>query len=632
MNTSVGESRERIGRPHIAHLRAVAQGLSVQQAARQFLLIESNYAAVQEHKSIVDRARAIARQAGHKDWRLIGIEIHRQKDAESSSGPRQSTKPQPNLDEWAEQNGLDGWSQDELLAMYCTAFPNEQNSDQRKIARNARLLERQLAVVNLLETTKAAKANTTDNVGDWFDRETTKRFRNVGVFTLGDLQDVIARQQRWWRLFRGIGEAKGERIKSFVRTLLPVQEKRPAPWVVDPPELREEAAKESLEITDQASVNIVLSRHRKGESIDGSAGWNRADSKLLSANNDLDAIESWIAARGVNAVTTLSYRREAKRAYLWCLLQRKKTLSAMNVEDCAAFTRFLAAIPKRWIGKKVPVKNSAYWAPFATQLSAASQRQTLTIVRGMFAWMRQAGYLMENPWASVRTKVAADEQDIQAILNSRALTPSASQALRSFFATLKNDEEGKKRAEFCVSFFESTGLRATELLKAKLGNIKKDSTGVWCLPVKGKGDKPRVVTLTPMAIDALEKYLEVRELPSIDECLRSGEYRDLPIVPSLIDRSQHVGYRALFQSLTTIIRRAIDASDLPREERLSALRASPHWLRHTFATRAKERDVSNVVLMVQMGHSTERPLARYTKAQRHRVNEELGRAFSSSST
>jgi integrase len=624
-------SELRLGRPHISYLRAVAQGLSIQHSARQFLLIESTYTAIKQHKSIVDRARAIARQARHKDWRLIGIEIHRQNDDQTSSGTRLTTKAQPNLDEWAEQNGLDGWSQDELLAMYCTAFPNEQNSDQRKLARNARLHERQLAIVNLLETTKAAKANTSDSLGDWFDRETTKRFTNVGVLTLGDLQNVIARQQRWWGLFRGIGEAKGERIQGFVRTLLPVQEKSQPPWVVAVPELRNEATKESVE-HDTARVTLVMSRDRTGESLDGSNGWNRADSKLLSANNDLDAIESWIAARGVNAVTTLSYRREAKRAYLWCLLERKKSLSAMNVEDCAAFTRFLAAIPEQWIGKKVPAGNSAYWAPFATQLSAASQRQTLTIVRAMFSWMRQAGYLLENPWASVRTKVPADEQDIQAILNSRALTPTVSEALRSFFATLKNDEDGKKRAEFCVSFFESTGLRATELLKAKLGNINKDSTGVWCLPVKGKGDKPRVVTLTPIAIDALEKYLEIRALPSIDECLRREEYRDLPIVPSLIDPAQHVGYRALFQSLTTIIRRAIDASDLPREEKIVALRASPHWLRHTFATRAKERDVSNVVLMVQMGHSTERPLARYTKAQRHRVNEELGRAFSSSST
>ena len=70
------------------------------------------------------------------------------------------------------------------------------------------------------------------------------------------------------------------------------------------------------------------------------------------------------------------------------------------------------------------------------------------------------------------------------------------------------------------------------------------------------------------------------------------------------------------------------ASGLPFEERQRAEQASAHWLRHTHATRAAERQVPPDVLQENLGQSDPRTTARYYRAQMQRRHREMERAFS----
>ncbi|RYF04284.1 MAG: hypothetical protein EOO77_29870, partial [Oxalobacteraceae bacterium] len=65
----------RLGRHHFAHLRAVAEGLSLSDAAHRYLAIEHGAEAVTAHRLVVEQVRALARRRGDARWRLIGIEI-----------------------------------------------------------------------------------------------------------------------------------------------------------------------------------------------------------------------------------------------------------------------------------------------------------------------------------------------------------------------------------------------------------------------------------------------------------------------------------------------------------------------------------------------------------------------------
>ncbi|MDD2609882.1 MAG: site-specific integrase [Giesbergeria sp.] len=50
--------------------------------------------------------------------------------------------------------------------------------------------------------------------------------------------------------------------------------------------------------------------------------------------------------------------------------------------------------------------------------------------------------------------------------------------------------------------------------------------------------------------------------------------------------------------------KAVVAATLPEKERFRLAKASTHWLRHTFGTRAVAKQVPLDVIQAQMGHSS----------------------------
>ena len=66
---------------------------------------------------------------------------------------------------------------------------------------------------------------------------------------------------------------------------------------------------------------------------------------------------------------------------------------------------------------------------------------------------------------------------------------------------------------FVLDFDYATGLRASELEAAELGNVEIDAGGNAWLHVTGKGGKSGRVVLPPLARSALDHYLVQRGLP-----------------------------------------------------------------------------------------------------------------------
>ncbi len=86
-------SLPRLGAHHFACARAVAQGISVADAARRYLGVTHGNAAGAAYRDLVARLRVVARRSGARAWRLVGVEIH------AVNGP--SVQPRP-IKEWAE--------------------------------------------------------------------------------------------------------------------------------------------------------------------------------------------------------------------------------------------------------------------------------------------------------------------------------------------------------------------------------------------------------------------------------------------------------------------------------------------------------------------------------------------------
>ena len=117
------------------------------------------------------------------------------------------------------------------------------------------------------------------------------------------------------------------------------------------------------------------------------------------------AVLEWPVRYADSPATLASYRKEAERLLLWCVLQRRAALSDLTHEDLLVYQRFLVdpQPADRWAtaGQK-PSRESPLWRPFAGPLSPASQRQAMSILNAMFSWLVEAGYLAGDPLALSR--------------------------------------------------------------------------------------------------------------------------------------------------------------------------------------------------------------------------------------
>lgn len=586
----------RLGRHHFAHLRAVAEGIPLQESAARYLGVEHGHAARNAHTQTAQAVRAIARRRGETAWRLIGLTIR-----------LQSTDAQPSLDDFMAARDLDGWSENDLAQMYAEAYPPN-----KKTARRARLLERQLALLHHLEGLAAETPQPTDLVSGWFEPLTAAKLIAAGLVTLADMQNRLVTGGRWYSALPGVGRSKAERIAQHLQTLLPQLAQRPG-----------------TRFTLRTSQGLLASRTfsplpflRGGQGGDhlSQAPCPPLPSPLLAVNNDEEAIDAWIQARAGSVFTATAYRREAMRLLLWLQYEGGgKHLSQMSVGDCGDFMAFLQNVPPDWISRVRAQPGAPGWAPFRGPLSHRSQAQSVVIVASLFGWLQAAQYLNANPWLLVNQKTGDDRA--HQLLDTKALSEGSMHEILRFIEA-QAPSPSRSRICFILRFVESVGLRSAELLQAQLGDLRLEPEG-WVMQVHGKGAKNRVAAIPGQAFVALQQYLDLRGLGGIETAPPAA-----PLLASALDPMASIGYQALYETVRGWLSKAVNGSALPAQERRKLAGASTHWLRHTFGTRAIAREVPLDVIQAQMGHaSIQTTTAIYGRAPIRRRVDELGKAF-----
>ena len=590
----------RLGPHHFAHLRATAEGIDLVQSARRYLGIEHGLEATTAHRQAVDQVRALARRRGDAAWRLVGVLIK-----------ARAASKRPTLDEFILEKDLDGWSESEQLEFYEAAFPPD-----KKGARRDRLRQRQLDLLRRLEASDAEVPRPEHLVDGWFDERTAKKLIGAGFINLGELGKAVAVGGRWYAGLPGVGKGKAQRIVEHLHTLIPAvaaPAKRlfalPSPALASLPahslqldRTPSDPAQQALQLLDQEAQSLV-------------------PGSMLAATSDLQAVQSWIQTHAGSAATVKSFWREARVFMLW--LQRERgglRFADVKVEDCLAFRAFTENIPAAWISRERAKPGQPGWAPFRGQLSQASRHHLLNIVGALFAYLKLANYLTQNPWPLIKTRASMKKTAVNSV-DTRAFTTDAQAEIVRLIAA-QPPSPARARMLFIIGFVSGVGLRAAELLTAKLSDLRFASGGN-VLQVIGKGGKPRVVAVPPAAVHALEEYLHARGLGGLAEA--PG---DAPLLASAKDPMEPISYQALYLTVRSWLGKAINASALPHAERKALTGASAHWLRHTFATRAIEREVPMEVVQAQLGHANiSTTMNIYAKAPLERQVKTISKAF-----
>ncbi|AMR79253.1 MULTISPECIES: phage integrase family protein [Cupriavidus] len=467
--------------------------------------------------------------------------------------------------------------------------------------------------IEILRSLPVPQPQVTDDIGLWLSPRAARALRAHGIQTLADLTVRVPRRRRWWSAIAGLGLASARQIEGFFGAH---------------PQLTERARALVVAASVGPGEVVPWERLRLPHEVDGSRGSFRAPRQActLDASNDYEAVQAWLALH--EAPTTLrAYRKEAERLILWAIVERGRALSSLTTEDAIAYRAFLKRpTPReRWVGPP-RARNAPDWRPFAGGLSARSTAYALSVLGALFRWLIEQRYVLANPFAGIkvrgRTRVAALD-------TSRGFTEGEWLLVRTIADGLEWsydwDTSAAQRLRFILDFAYATGLRASELVAATLGDIHVDAHHDHWLHLIGKGSRPGKVALPPLARSALDQYLVQRGLPV------TPAHWD-PKTPLLSSLEQDSEASITGTRLWHVMRRFfVQAADVIGADNPSVAeklrRASPHWTRHTHATHALARGAELTSVRDNLRHASVATTSIYLQSDEVKRARQMNLAF-----
>ena len=453
-----------------------------------------------------------------------------------------------------------------------------------------------------------------DEVGRWLPQRAAAALTAAGIDTLAALAIRARRRRGWWREVPGFGSAALRAAEALLASV---------------PQLGAHAATLLAAPAGDATV-VPWERLAPTQALDGSRGSFRAppETCALAARNDGEAVQAWLSLHEAPA-TLRTYRKEAERLLLWAIVERGRPLSSLTTEDAVAYRAFLRrpSPHERWIGPPRP-RSAADWRPFAGALSARSAAHALAVLGALFRWLVEQRYLFANPFSGIKVRGGGRAAPLDA---SRVFGDAEWALLRTVAEGLEGSygwsAPAARRLRFVLDFAYATGLRAGELVGARIGGVEAaaDGSGDW-LHLIGKGAKAGKVALPPLARAALDRYLAQRGLPPASHAAPG-----LPLIASL-DGEPDSDAGITSTRLRSVLRRFfMQAADLVEAQSPASAdklrRATPHWMRHTHATHALARGAGLTTVRDNLRHASISTTSVYLHADDAERARQLGSAF-----
>ena len=522
-----------ISRAHFAFMRALLQGLDERESYRRYLQHGDEPVDLRTVRATAqwlrdEFAAAAHRQARPGTARLVLMDPAR----------FDASAVLPSLEEFAAARGMEDFSEQEQLEAYAEAYPpvaeprrvpSRGGPSQRPTPR-IRLIARQLDALRWLEEQlerQPSRPLPQDRVSAWLNPLVAARLERAGLATLTLLTAHInATGPRWWRAVPGVGALKARRVVDWLNrhaTAASLDALQVAAYAAT---ARKDTTQEVLDAVVPAATALVpLEKLVVPEVLDGRDGRFRAPVAQcrLAARSDHQAIVCWLEAKsgttltlplhdparaqgraGERAIkglprlgaTARAYRKEAERLLLWCVLEQKKPMSSISVDDVLAYRAFLAAPPPRWCGPRHHQRWSPHWRPLEGPLSVAAQRHAMTVLSALFGFLCAEGYLTGNPFAGAARPLTARPT----VESGRVLTLDQWERLQVHLGTLEQDVASRRLIR-AIRWLYATDLRPSELTRARCGDLQRakapaDGTPAspgWGLIVQRRGQDHTVV-------------------------------------------------------------------------------------------------------------------------------------------
>lgn len=277
-------------------------------------------------------------------------------------------------------------------------------------------------------------------------------------------------------------------------------------------------------------------------------------------------IAAWLGAKTESADTRNAYRRDLKEYIAWCA-HRKLDPLAVKLPEVTMYAVELAHTSNPRTGKP---------------LAANTRARKLSSVSSWYTYLVKAGAIDSNPAKDVDRPRYDRTHSPTSAVSQREATGMVQAAGTERVAPGPAPSIGEEASVLAMTFLVDLGIRVSELCNANLADLGQRN-GIRTLTVRMKGGKVRTRPIPPQVTPSLERWLAVRPAIGDQDALlvtRTGRRINRHQVYSLVQRSA-----------------AIAGVTAPN-------RITPHSMRHTFNTIARERGAALEDRRDALGHGS----------------------------
>ena len=292
------------------------------------------------------------------------------------------------------------------------------------------------------------------------------------------------------------------------------------------------------------------------------------------------------AEKRYSALTVRNYRHDLEIFAEWWCRKHDAEPSGFDV------TQLREEDIRQWIMHRTSRKGGD-----DKGISTQSMNRELSTLRSFLRFLRKRGVIEQDLFKRIsalktarRLPTFVPETRMECVLDSLREESEATSLL-------------EQRNALIVALFYGSGIRLAELHGAKLCDL---SEGYATLRVRGKGDKERIIPLLPELSRRIENYLDTLRHEGIFTT------EQMPLI--VTEQGTALARSSIQRIVTNELRRANITG-----------KASPHILRHTFATHLLNRNADMRDIQELMGHSSLKTTQHYTHnsiAQLQRIYNE----------
>jgi site-specific recombinase XerD len=488
-----------VGAIHIEFFRRVLNGEAPSLIADQYLrALEGSRTGAE----IYERLAFTLATAAERDCRFWDARLFRLHFGQS---------PEPCLRvkvrrAFVEENGQ---SHQQLLSVFREKFGDLDASE----AKRTRQLHELRHKANVALTTVAPQVAVSllpgQRLVDWVVPSLADRLCAAGISTVGELVAFVnTHGYRFDRQIPRLGATAARELRSWLlfnadngECTLNATAREPSRKIA--PSLRS--------TRPRASDIVPLEYFVPPCACDGVQGFNRApaDANQTGATSDYEAIQAWIGLIAEGTATRLTYRKEAERLILWATLERRKAVSSLTALDCTAYLEFIQhpTPPERWIAARHIQRWDPAWRPFAGPLSLSSARTTAQVLKVLFSWLTDRGYLRLNPLNKSLNDLLPEP--------SASVPPYLSNVQWLLLDRHAKQTTGGMRSQAIISLAYWTSLSVNEMASARVSDLHEYSSESasrikWVLLVNRRSGQPAYEPIADHLISHLVDYMDSR--------------------------------------------------------------------------------------------------------------------------